>query len=83
MRNMRKRHREVKEHPQVGRITKAMESHILSQFLGHWLCKGRPIWWEQGGGTMDNGVLRTGLWDPPQTLLCVFSLGPRTPSSPN
>lgn len=32
------------------------ESPIPSQLCGCWPCKGRPPWWEQGSGTMDDGA---------------------------
>lgn len=52
-----KRHRaKSKEHPQVGRIIKAMES-LCHGSMAAALAKGdRHAWWEQGGGTMDNGA---------------------------
>lgn len=44
----------VKEHPWVGWIIKATESHSLSGAPGCCLCKGRPTWRGQEAGTTDN-----------------------------
>ena len=55
----------VKEHPWVGWISKATESHSLSGAPGCCLCKGRPTW--RGARSWDHRqqVFQAGIRDPP------------------
>lgn len=77
-----KRHRaKSKEHPQVGRIIKAMES-LCHGSMAAALAKG-----DMHGGSKEvaqwtMGLPRAELHDSPQTLLCVFSPGLRPHSTP-
>lgn len=78
---------QVKEHPRVGWIIKATESHFLFVAPGCRLCKGRPTWKGQGAGTTDNrsskqesGILPTPclvfalqVWDTPTPQHCCLT----------
>lgn len=73
----------VKEYPQVGWITEAIESHLLSQLHGSYPANRDPHGGRREAAQWTTGLPGARLSGSPQTLLCIFSPRLRIISPPS